>query len=305
MAIVGVNKNKLRSVIICQSREFKAKAVSMLNGAAFPAEKFTFANFEEGIERLNSDRLVQNLVIEGAMLSPDKLKAALTEFAKDCYNENIKALVYLDEAQQAEAQAFKKILPKAKFAPLPLMQAHFNGTFHDKASSNGGQKKVPAKKATSPKSSAQLSLIEASAHIKDTIDMINDLIRDRGNLELVAQIAQRFNGLIGAFHFFNNKAGYPQLRSLAELIDAVGRTYEDSQQTEIKGDHFQILVDAARCSYLILKDMRDGKDIGQERLTSHQKLINTFHEQKDLKRRQSQNQSEVDSMIAEALQKSS
>ena len=48
-ALAGIQKEKIRSVIMCTEREFKSKAVLFLNAAAFPAEKTTVDNIEEAV----------------------------------------------------------------------------------------------------------------------------------------------------------------------------------------------------------------------------------------------------------------
>ena len=62
--IAGLRK-KVRSVILCTDREFKAKAVAFLNGAAFPAEKTTVEDIELAIDTLNQNEIMLNFVSMG------------------------------------------------------------------------------------------------------------------------------------------------------------------------------------------------------------------------------------------------
>ena len=102
--VAGLRKERVRSVIICKDREFKAKAVQMLNGAAFPAEKFTVDNVADAVDRINSDATALNLVIDGSMWSPDVLQSQLEELGNRLSNEQAKVLCYLDEAQENEEE---------------------------------------------------------------------------------------------------------------------------------------------------------------------------------------------------------
>ncbi|SMF49433.1 hypothetical protein [Pseudobacteriovorax antillogorgiicola] len=309
-AIAGLRKEKVRSVILCRDREFKAKSVSFLNGAAFPAEKTTVEDIEDAVDAINRDDLMLNFVIDGSMFSPHDLEKALSRFANVCRNPDVKVLCIIDEAQAEDKERYQAIFKKLFLERPPLRQAQFNRAFHSKkakrkpnvaAPLQAGDNGLPTEQRKGP----ALTLIETSVHIKDTITMINDIAKDRSNLQQVIDIGQRFNGLIGAFHFFGNKEGYPKLRHLAEIIDAIGRTYEGTDRTEIDSTHYQILVDAAKCSYLILKDMRDGQGVRPDRLASHDELAERFEALEGIKIRANENQEDIDRMLDEQLKESS
>ena len=130
-------------------------------------------------------------------------------------------------------------------------------------------------------------------------------MKDRSNLTKVVEVGQRFNGLIGAFHFFGSKEGYPNLRELAEMIDGIGRTYEGTEKTELEESHLNFLKAAARCSYLILKDLRDDNPISPEHLTKHDELAETFAAFADIRVRHNVDQSSVDEIIDAQVKKTS
>lgn len=314
MSLHRLKKEKVRSVIICKDREFRAKTIQFLNAAAFPAEKSSCEVMGEAIDKINDSDLCLNVVIEGGMYSPDGLEQAILQLADGCHNPDVNVLVYLDEAQLAEKDRFEELYPKLFLEREPQMQSQFNRAFHTKKMKTNLSDIAPIidegfknKEATEQKQKFKtnaLSIIETSAHIKDTIEMINDLGKRKYDLPLVVEIGQRFNGLIGAFHFFGNKEGYPKLRHLAEIIDSIGRTYENSSEEEIKEHHWNILVSAAKCSYLLLKDMRDGEGVKQENLDLHSKLTADFESMNDVRIRENFDQDEVDKMISEYEQSS-
>ena len=109
---------------------------------------------------------------------------------------------------------------------------------------------------------------------------------------------------MGAFKFFGRQGGYPYLGTLAEMIDTISRTYAEDSGKELHKDHYQLLVDAARCSYLILKDMRDGRSIPPDRIQTHAALAKRFTANKDLKFKENKTQTEVDEIIDQLKQSS-
>ena len=309
VALTQLKKDKITSVIICESRPFKAKAVNYIHGAAYPAEKKTVDNMKDAITIINGDKFCHILVIDATNFKDEDLMDGLKKLRIKNKNEELRLLLYLDEAKLGDKETYEKLFKRTSLASFPIKQQDFNRAFHQrkpKIDPNATpKKKEKAKEPEANSSHSATSLIETSNHIKDTIDMINSLVKDRSNFELLADISQRFNGLIGAFRFFGGKEGYPLLGHLAEIIDTVGRSYEESDAKEIETEHFQLIVDAARCSYLILKDMREGRGVIPKRLKQHQDLSKAFSSLSNIKFKENFNQSEVDQLLEEQLKLSS
>lgn len=308
--ITGLTKERVKSIIVCKDREFKAKAVQLLNGAAFPSEKYTVNSISDATDRANHDRTVLNLVIDGSMFSPDSLEEALQELERLNTNDQLNLLCILDEAQQEVKERYSEIFSRTFLEHFPLSQAHFNRAFHSKKSTRQSNIMHPPLEnleqvATVQPKAPALSIIETSKHLKDTIEMINQLKKDPSNIESALHIGQRFNGLIGAFHFFGSKEGFPKLRELAEMIDTVCRSYESQQHSLVEEEHLNFITEAAKCSYLILKDLRNGSAITSDQLLEHIKLVDQFKQLGNIRRRQNEDQQSVDKIIDAVIKKSS
>lgn len=307
-AISGIQKEKVQSVILCKDREFKSRAVHFLKGAAFPAEKIAVDRVEDVVSQVNSNLMMLNVVFDGSMFSPHDLEENIKHFASKCTNSDVKLLVFLDTAQANERERYDSLYDPMYIEEKPLEQAHFNRAFHGRKAKVNTRDLGPTTPASNtndtPKQNGSLSLIEASAHIKETIEMINSLSKDRSQLAAVVNIGQRFNGLIGAFYYFANKEGFPKLLHLAEIIDAIGRTYESTDRTEISEKHYNLLVEAAKCSYILLKDLREEKGINPASIIAHDKLSLEFKSLDDIKRREISDQETVDEIVSNGLKTS-
>ena len=307
--VVGVKKDKVQSVILTQERDFKARAVTLFKGAAFPAEKRAFDNMGACLDMISQYELVHNFVIDARPYKLKELIKDLEFLSETAHDEDMKVLIYLDDDLLEEKEKFENIYDKTFVASFPLKQADFNRAFHAKKAKVNPKSILAAnvefndqseEQSHAPKNSGNsgaLSLVETSQHIKDTIIMINTIAKDRTDLKVLADVGQRFNGLIGAFKFFGKKEGYPHLGNLAEMIDTISRSYQSDEASEIEASHYQLLVDAARCSYLILKDMREGGGIKEERIKSHGALAMRFKKQGNLRFKENKSQAEVDEIL--------
>ena len=321
MARAGLRKEQVKSIIVTKDREFKRKAIAFLNGSAFAAEKFAVEQMNDGIDVLERDGDCVNIVFDGCNLNSEDLKSQLEAFAKRCKNQDARLMVYLDEtSQHPEKENAQKLVPVAHVFFLPMAQVHFNKAFH-------GAKLFPevtapahpshpapsshrepehrdshhAKESSSNKSS--LTLIETSAHIKETVDMLNAVAKDKAKIETVREIGQRFNGLIGAFSFFGNAAGYPKLRDLSTIIDDISRTYREDHSLTIKDEHWNLMMESAKTLYLILKDMRDNKPVAPAHIEAADSIWARYGVTTDIVKRESQSQEDIDALIEAELNK--
>ncbi len=295
---IGVRKEQIRSVILCHDREFKRKSITFLNGSAFPAEKFQVENFGEVVDLVGREPMLHNFVIDGSDRREDELIEIL-KVSNEKLGDQIKILLYLGEHQEALKDTFAPLHPRLCIAVAEIGKADFNRAFHQRNDARAKWIKDLNKKKT-----PALSLIETSKHLKDTIDLLNRISKQRDDLASIDHIGQRFNGLIGAFSFFGSKDGYPELRKLAMVIDDVCRTYEDGSKPSISEEHFNLLMDSARCSYLILKDMRETDSIAAERVSQCEQVLKVFQARDDIRKREITSQDEIDAML-ENLDKSS
>jgi hypothetical protein len=225
------------------------------------------------------------------------IKNMLDLYQRRAKNPEVRFLVYLDEAYQSkEKEAIVEVLPKAQVFFLPPLQNHFNKAFH-------GGRAIPAPPAiSSPEQAAKegpaLTLIETSTHIKETVDLLNSVSKDRSRLDIRKQIGQRFNGIIGTFAFFVQKPGYLNVKDLATIIDDISRTYEDSEDhKDLTDKHWQLLMESAKTLFLILKDLRENRPLTAAYAEKANALTALYKKDGDIRKRSTQNQDDVDRIV--------
>ncbi|WP_141733002.1 hypothetical protein [Oligoflexus tunisiensis] len=287
----------MKSILLCKDRDFKRKAVGHLNNSAFAAEKFVVEKMGDALEILERDLDVENFVIDASPMSSEEIKSMLELYQRRAKNPEVRFLIYLDEVYQSkEKDVILGLLPKAQVFCLPLAQNHFNKAFH-------GGRVIPEPPPPSPPEQASkdgpaLALIETSAHIKETVELLNSVSKDRSRLDILKQIGQRFNGIIGTFSFFVGKPGYAKVKDLATIIDDISRTYEDSEDhNALTEKHWQLLMESAKTLYLILKDLRENRPITTSYGDKATTLIALYKKDGDIRKRSSQSQDEVDRIV--------
>jgi len=319
LARAGLRKEQVKSIIVTKDREFKRKAIAFLNGSAFAAEKFSVEKMNDGIDVLERDGDCVNIVFDGCGLASEDLRNQLESFAKRCKNNEARLMVYLDEnSQHSEKDIALKMVPHAHIFFMPMAQVHFNKAFHGAklfpevtgptANQQAGAPREAEshgkdQKESGGSSKASLTLIETSAHIKETVDMLNAVSKDKARIDTVRTIGQRFNGLIGAFSFFGNAAGYPKLRDLSTIIDDISRTYREDHSLIITDDHWNLMMESAKTLYLILKDMRDNKPVTATHIAAADEIWARYLVATDIVKRASQSQDEIDALIEAELSK--
>jgi hypothetical protein len=287
----------MKSILLCKDRDFKRKAVGHLNNSAFAAEKFVVDKMSDALEILERDLDVENFVIDASPMGSEEIRSMLELYQRRAKNPEVRFLIYLDEVYQSkEKEIIQGLLPKAHVFCLPLAQSHFNKAFH-------GGRVIPEPPPPSPseqgsKDGPALALIETSAHIKETVDLLNSVSKDRTRLDILKQIGQRFNGIIGTFSFFVGKTGYAKVKDLATIIDDISRTYEHSNdQNALTDKHWQLLMESAKTLYLILKDLRENRPITTAYVDKANTLIALYKKDGDIRKRSSQSQDEVDRIV--------
>jgi hypothetical protein len=287
----------MKSILLCKDRDFKRKAVGHLNNSAFAAEKFVVEKMSDAVEILDRDLDVENFVIDASSFSSNEIKDMFDLYECRSKNPELRFLIYLDETYQSkEKDVILQTLPKANVFFLPPAQNHFNKAFH-------GGRTIPDPPAPTAaeqvaKEGPALTLIETSAHIKETVELLNSVTKDRSRLDILKQIGQRFNGIIGTFSFFLNKPGYAKVKDLATIIDDISRTYEDSDDHNALTDkHWQLLMESAKTLYLILKDLRENRPLTPALVEKANALIAIYSKDTYMRKRSSQSQDEVDRIV--------
>lgn len=301
LARAGLRKDQMKSILLCKDREFKRKAVGFLNNSAFAAEKFVVEHMSEAMHIMDRDLDIENFVVDASPMASEDIRKMLDLYQNRTKNFEVRFLIYLDEAYQSqERDVILQCLPKAQVFFLPLQQSHFNKAFHVVRTMPEPQTPTPAPTPAEPnaKDGSALTLMETSAHIKETVVLLNSVSKDRSRLDILKQIGQRFNGIIGTFAFFAQKSGYSKVKDLATIIDDISRTYEDADdQNALTDKHWQILMESAKTLYLILKDLRENRPVTPSYVDNANTLIAIYKKDGNIRKRSTQTQDEVDRLV--------
>ena len=301
-------------MIVTTERDFRTLVTSQLNSAAYVAEKVNADDLEEALNKLQFDKSIQNIVVDGASF-PEK---GIIDFLKGFWNGIDKerayiVLVALSEDQKGFKEVLDKAFGKVYFRVKPLEIRTFNEVFHQGTPINQGagvkvvdSEPKPAvtaeSKAAAPQSDEKKALVaffEASNHAKDTIDFINTVAKDFTAVDKFIEAGNRFNGIMGTFAFLKHKGGYAQLHSLSHMIDTVTRTYELENWQEVSQEHFDFVLRSAKCAFLILKECREGRGPTASQIEETSAIEEVFAQFTGLKQRSSQSQDEVDDLLAQ------
>ena len=119
-------------MIVTTERDFRTLVTSQLNSAAYVAEKVNADDLEEALNKLQFDKSIQNIVVDGASF-PEK---GIIDFLKGFWNGIDKerayiVLVALSEDQKGFKEVLDKAFGKVYFRVKPLEIRTFNeGVIH-------------------------------------------------------------------------------------------------------------------------------------------------------------------------------
>lgn len=298
-----IKKSQMLTLILCQDRDFKHRAVNFMNNIAFQAEKISVETLEEAKEMLEKNPLMLNLIIDGQIIG-EQLNDHFQEIAQLCQKPGLMAMLYLNDKQMTDFKHQNHGISNLVVKTLPFLKPDFNDVFHNRSeqsskaleSSSQGSVNKTSSAPTTPKKS--LTVFEASQHVKETVEHINAISLDRSNIQAVLQVGQRFNGMMGAFSFLQSKVGMAELKRLAEVIDGIAKTYESNPKESISENHFQLLLNAAKCAFKILMQLRDDPTkLSEDLIADEHKIFELFGQDKELVKRDSQSQSQVDDLL--------
>lgn len=308
-----IKKSDIQSIIVTKEREFKHRSITFLNNIAFNAEKVSVDNISEAAAQIEQNPKILNLLIDGKDFF-SLLEANSDELKKICSKPELIAMMYIDRPIPEEA--IKKIgLSNLYVKRVPFEKGHFNDAFHNRGGKattgvfgqSGGQEgsnlgmshaglaAAPAAKPNAPKKN--LTAFEATAHVRDTIPMLNIIDKNRSALEQVFKIGQIFNGLVGAFAYFSKKDGFQEMRNLAIVVDEISRYHEKNKPEKISDAHYELLYNSVRSSFLILQALRDNQSPDSELLEKARKQHDIYLKTDELEKRDMVDQGEIDQLL--------
>ena len=184
-----------------------------------------------------------------------------------------------------------------EFDPV-VQKQHFTALFQ--AIGAGSQSKSQKKSPGKGEAIAHLPFVEASQHVRDTIQLLNNLSNHGEVIAEVVAIGQRFNGFIGAFAFFEDKLGFKELMALAKMIDSVSKHYEKAQDgANISVEHKNFMIQCCKCALFVLKDLRETGTIGKPSLEAYSAIPQEFQKLTDIKVRTETSQEQIDAWLDE------
>jgi hypothetical protein len=319
---MAVSNEKAKSVILTANRDFRATAVNMLNNLAFVSEKLTANSIDEIRVQVARDRTLVNIIIDAAGMSDPEFGHLVEKWDDILKGKEARALIFYQESQKALmekhnavtstwAHSTIKLLPQAK---PHYVECFYSARKQGSAAFPGAQVVKPAeatvKQTPPPTPNAQpqknISFFEASGHVRDTIESLNKIIKDRSAVADLVKVGQRFNGIIGGFAFFGDKPGYRELVQLADWIDNVAREYAiPDQRKEATEQHVNFVMDAAKCSYLMLKELRETEKITDDSKGKFNLCKSAFDQINDIKKKSKNAQVDVDQLLEEAQKQAS
>jgi hypothetical protein len=320
---MAVGNEKAKSVILTANREFRATAVNMLNNLAFASEKLSASSIDEIRVQVARDRTLVNIIIDAAGMSDPEFGHLVEKWDEILKGKEARALIFYQESQKAlmeKHQAVTSTWAHSTIKPLPQAKPHYVECFYSARKqgssafpgapavkpSETAAKPAPAQAAPAAAQQKNLSFFEASGHVRDTIDSLNKIIKDRSAVADLAKVGQRFNGIIGGFAFFGDKPGYRELVHLADWIDTVAREYSvPGQRKEATEQHVNFVMDAAKCSYLMLKELRETEKITDDTNNKFNQCKKAFDLINDIKKKSKNDQVDVDKLLEEAQKQAS
>lgn len=280
-----------------------------MNNIAFNAEKISVDNVAEALAHVEQNPKILNLVIDGKEFY-SLLDTYSEELKKLCGKSELIALMFVEKAVPEETIAGLE-LSNLYVKKLPFEKGHFNEAFHNRGGKGGASGVFPglqevtkpganqsgpgSTNATGPKKN--ITAFEATAHVRDTIAMLTIIDKNRGALEQLNKIGQIFNGLVGAFAYFEKKGGFQELKHLAIIVDEISRYSDKNDKDNISDDHYDLLYNSVRTSFLILQALRDNQTPKAELLEKAKQLNEVYMKTDELEKRDKIDQGEIDKLL--------
>jgi hypothetical protein len=311
---MAVSNEKAKSIIWTSNRDFRAKSVSLLNNLAFAAEKLTGNSLDEIRMQILRDKTLINVVVDASSFSEAEFDKLVQNYDAIFNGSDAKGMVFYQEQQAPLLEKHKSTISgwshSLSFC-LPQEKTHYvkaliasrqRGPIAVTAPESTARANEPAKDSQ-PKNA---TFFEASQHVRDTIDNLNKLAKDHTAVEEIVRVGQKFNGIIGTFAFFGDRDGYRELVQLSDSIDTVSRVYaQTSAVQQVKDQHVAFILEAAKCAYLILKELRETSAVTPQTVAAAKQALKVFDSLSDVRKKSTNAQDDVDKLLEEAQKQAS
>jgi hypothetical protein len=305
-----VHKDKIKNVVLSVDRGFRAEVSRLYGDAGFPGEKVFVASSSEATSVLKFDRQALNICT-----SPDNLETpAYLEILANINNAiagtTVLALAYMRLDQAREMSEIRAGLPYLNLRLLPVKRSDFIAVFRSMRGmgmdgfrppeiQNDRQSERKEAQRKSAKEGTILSFFEATKHLRESVDAVNELHKAPDSLDLLLRVGQRFNGLVGAYCFLQNQPGFKELFHLSVVVDDISRNYRpQSERSSVDPIHLALVTKAVRCAFMILKKLRDGVEPDPLQTEEAMEIFETYLADSTISKRVLVNQDEVEQLMS-------
>jgi hypothetical protein len=317
---MALSNERMKCVIMTSNRDFRQAAINMFNGIGFPSEKLPASSFDEIRIMLQRDRLICNVLIDANLMSAPEFGHFVTKWAEIMEGKEARCLIIYDEQFKATIEKHAEVTAKWAAHSLlfqgPATKVHYVSTFFNLRKQSpfpGVSQSTPAAAAPTPSAPSKPAappppkqdpklapFFEASGHVRETIEALNAIMKNPADRAALQTVGQRFNGIIGAFKFWGEKPGFKELVTLSDDIDTIARNYPIKATENIKQTHLDFVLIAAKCCYIILKELRETQNISASSKEEYTKAHAAFTGFTDLKLKEQQSQADIDSILDSA-----
>lgn len=291
-------RERFRSVVLTDNADFKQKAIAILNNIAFVAEKLAATDVADLVQRVTTDELARNLVIDARSAEVARCLVTSEPFADAMRStRDLFALIYVNAPQlpAIDASGIGK-LRGLRVAELPLDRAHFMDVFHARRAA-ANQKAVTSSKPAAVSEEMREAAREAGEHLKTALEQINGIAKDPSKLDYLAVIGQRYNGMMGTFAFFASTPGAKELAEIGRIVDGVARTYAKTPKSVVASEHLKLLIGCCRATLPLLRAVAFGEDVPEATAREVKLWSATFEGDSSLLKRQAVSQARIDAAI--------
>jgi hypothetical protein len=290
-------REKIRSVILTEDNEFRSRSVTMLNNIAFAADKHVARTATEAAMMIENDQAVGNVIFDAsssmhatALMANATLKNLL-KGRKDTF-----VLIYVPAAggTAIETSDWSKMI-NVSIQPLPIDRKHFMEMFHTRRQRSSPKNPLVAVKVDE---TVKIAAQDAAQHLKGVVDHVNTIAGDAGRIDLLSEVGQRYNGIMGTFQFFPNAAGAKELAELGTYVDSLTRTYEKGPaNAELSASHLELLITCFKCTLPLIRTLALGDSIADDVKRQLAWARNAFDRDNTLKKREGLKQAQIDQAL--------
>jgi hypothetical protein len=283
---MSIQAQRARSILLCIDKEFKMRATTALLDSAVAGEKYQVEKLFEARDKFLEDDRIGIVIFNGDDYPLRDFFSILKVFEELYQTRKCYFIVYYGEDLKKEVITNKNNFPHCHFFEHPASKKDINSIIN------------PIKSVSFQKKNLNEQFLEATLHLKETVEDLQQLINDRRDIERLYHIGQRFNGLIGAYSFFKTYAGYRELMEAATIIDEITRHYlPEKKREEITEPHFKLLLETAKLSYLMLKELRENRPLTTDQTKALAAIKEQYAAFTEIQRRSQMAQSEVDELL--------